>query len=104
MERKTWEQNVTEITAMAQEHGVEWHELRNEVGTRECESGNWPEDEGMGSSDMNCLTVGMWESEPDLLRSVAQDLRDRKRLMNALVHALGQGVTLEEARRVFDAV
>lgn len=100
--RKTHEQLVAEVREMLEPLGIEWHELRNEVGRLECESGNWPEGEGMGSSDMNCLTTGMQESEPEQLFFIAQRLAD-ERIARAARAALNAGVPLEWVKRIVEA-
>lgn len=98
MIRKPFAEIVAEVEAAANAEGVEWYEVRNEIGRLECESGDWPEDEGMGSSDMNCLTVSRWEYDEAGVRAVIADLAWRKRTLADLNR---RGVDLEAMRALF---
>lgn len=86
---RTWEEITDEIQVSCDARGVDWYELRNEVANRYVASGHWPEDEGLGSSDMNHILVGEWESDRESVIAVLEELRWRK---DTLAKLRSQGI------------
>lgn len=93
--RFTWEQLTEQIQRVCDQYGIEWHELRAQVVGVYLVDCPWPEDEGLGSSDMNHILVGEWQSHPAGVHRAAADVKLRKEMLASLAR---QGVTLEQLR------
>lgn len=98
MSNQTWEATVAEIMSEANAAGVTWPEVRAIVVDRHLEENPWPEGEGLGSSDMNCILVEEWRYDPDGVRHAVETAAWRKKTLADLAE---RGVDLERMAELF---
>ena len=101
MSDNAWRDTWAEIDAACEGKGIDAYELRRAVGRRVSESGDWPKDEGMGSSDMNHLLVSAWRYDNAETLELIAELSEQAKLRVQLELA---GVDLQVAALMFAPV
>ena len=95
-----WRETMDAITAEAQAAGLEFYEVRNEVGNRCVEADrDFYEGHGVTASDMNHMLYGRWQSDPDEVRQVIKELVWRKEIMRTIEE---QGICPNTLAKLFE--
>ena len=98
MSSNAWRDTWAEIDAACEGKGIDSYELRRAVGRRVSDSGEWPEGEGMGSSDQNHLLVSAWRYDNAETLELIAELSEQAKLLAELKLA---GVDLQLAAQMF---
>ena len=103
-----WDAVMADATAIAQEAGLQFHELRNAWGNAEVErDAEFYDGHGVTCSDMNHMLYGAMKSYRDEVVRFAQrlgrDCAERNRIINDIAQASGQhpDLVLQQLREFF---
>lgn len=91
----TWDAVMADATALAAEHGLEFHVLRNAWGEAVIrEDADFYKDQGVTSSDMNHMLYGGMLARRDEVAYVAKCLGAAQKVVEQIANASGQHPTL----------